>query len=48
MLKKFGLGLYSTAIVLSAGIGFSGTVSADSPSVYEQIMNGNFEDRLNH
>ncbi|EEM01793.1 choline-binding protein A [Bacillus pseudomycoides] len=48
MVKKFGLGVYSTAIVLSASIGFSGTVSADSLFISEQITNGNFEDGLNN
>ncbi|PEP77635.1 choline-binding protein A, partial [Bacillus toyonensis] len=30
LLKKVGIGVFSTAIVLSASIGFSGIVSADS------------------
>ncbi|MFE4764470.1 carbohydrate binding domain-containing protein [Bacillus mycoides] len=48
MLKKFGLGAYSTAIVLSVSMGFSGIVSADSLSVSEQVTNGDFEDGLNN
>ncbi len=48
MVKKFGFGVYSIAIVLSAIIGFSATVSADSLSVSEQVTNGNFEDGLNN
>lgn len=48
MLKKFGLGAYSTAIVLSVSIGFSSIVSADSLSVSEKVTNGEFEDRLNN
>ncbi|EEL84652.1 hypothetical protein CN445_20415 [Bacillus cereus] len=46
--KKFGIGVFSTAIVLSASIGFSGIVSADSPSANEQVRNGDFEDGLNN
>ncbi|EJS56233.1 hypothetical protein ICG_02431 [Bacillus cereus BAG1X1-3] len=48
MFKKFGIGVFSTAIVLSASIGFSGIVSADSPSANEQVRNGDFEDGLNN
>ncbi|MBY0598747.1 carbohydrate binding domain-containing protein [Bacillus bingmayongensis] len=48
MLKKVGIGVFSTAIVLSASIGFSGIVSADSPSANEQVRNGGFEDGLNN
>ncbi|MDT3493866.1 choline-binding protein A [Bacillus toyonensis] len=48
MFKKFGIGVFSTAIVLSASIGFSGIVSADSPSANEQVKNGDFEDELNN
>lgn len=48
LFKKVGIGVFSTAIVLSASIGFSGIVSADSPSVNEQVRNGDFEDDLNN
>ncbi|MGR3775901.1 carbohydrate binding domain-containing protein [Bacillus paramycoides] len=48
MFKKVGIGVFSTAIVLSASIGFSGIVSADSPSANEQVKNGDFEDGLNN
>ncbi|MBC6974926.1 choline-binding protein A [Bacillus sp. Xin] len=48
MFKKIGIGVFSTAIVLSASIGFSGIVSADSPSANEQVRNGDFEDGLNN
>ncbi|MED2919803.1 choline-binding protein A [Bacillus thuringiensis] len=48
MFKKSGIGVLSTAIVLSASIGFSGIVSADSPSANEQVRNGDFEDGLNN
>ena len=48
MFKKFGIGVFSTAIVLSASIVFSGIVSADSPSANEQVKNGDFEDGLNN
>ncbi|PFZ09603.1 choline-binding protein A [Bacillus pseudomycoides] len=48
MFKKGGIGVFSTAIVLSASIGFSGIVSADSPSANEQVRNGDFEDGLNN
>ncbi|MEI4624049.1 carbohydrate binding domain-containing protein [Bacillus cereus] len=48
MFKKFGIGVFSTAIVLSASIGFSGIVSADSSSANEQVRNGDFEDGLNN
>ena len=48
LLKKVGIGVFSTAIVLSASIGFSGIVSADSPSANEQVRNGDFEDGLNN
>ncbi|SEB23093.1 carbohydrate binding domain-containing protein [Bacillus nitratireducens] len=48
MFKKSGIGVLSTAIVLSASIGFSGIVSADSPSANEQVKNGDFEDGLNN
>ncbi|MED3127233.1 choline-binding protein A, partial [Bacillus wiedmannii] len=48
MLKKVGIGVFSTAIVLSASIGFSGIVSADSSSANEQVKNGDFEDGLNN
>ncbi|WP_347269377.1 carbohydrate binding domain-containing protein [Bacillus sp. TL12] len=47
LFKKFGIGVFSTAIVLSASIGFSGIVSADSPSLKEKeksyILNMDFE-----
>ncbi|MGE6599946.1 carbohydrate binding domain-containing protein [Bacillus proteolyticus] len=46
MVKKFGLGVYSTVIILSACIVFSSTVSADSLSVSEQVTNGDFEEGL--
>lgn len=48
LFKKVGIGVFSTAIVLSASIGFSGIVSADSPSANEQVRNGDFEDDLNN
>ncbi|QWG48335.1 choline-binding protein A [Bacillus mycoides] len=48
MFKKVGIGVFSTAIVLSTSIGFSGIVSADSPSANEQVRNGGFEDGLNN
>ncbi|WP_435868788.1 carbohydrate binding domain-containing protein [Bacillus mycoides] len=48
MVKKFSVGAYSTAIVLSVSIGFSGIVSADSLSASEQVTNGDFEDGLNN
>lgn len=48
LFKKVGIGVCSTAIVLSASIGFSGIVSADSPSANEQVRNGDFEDGLNN
>lgn len=48
LFKKVGIGVFSTAIVLSASIGFSGIVSADSPSANEQVKNGDFEDGLNN
>ncbi|UNT71650.1 choline-binding protein A (plasmid) [Bacillus sp. N447-1] len=48
MFKKIGIGVFSTAIVLSASMGFSGIVSADSPSANEQVKNGDFEDGLNN
>ncbi|HEK9104027.1 TPA: choline-binding protein A [Bacillus pseudomycoides] len=48
MFKKIGIGVFSTAIVLSASIGFSGIVSADSPSANEQVKNGDFEEGLNN
>lgn len=48
LFKKIGIGVFSTAIVLSASIGFSGIVSADSPSANEQVRNGDFEDGLNN
>ncbi|KIV75128.1 hypothetical protein SZ39_1449 [Bacillus mycoides] len=48
MFKKVGIGVFSTAIVLSASIGFSGIVSADSSSANEQVRNGDFEDGLNN
>ncbi|MEB8691795.1 choline-binding protein A [Bacillus cereus] len=48
MFKKGGIGVFSTAIVLSASIGFCGIVSADSPSANEQVRNGDFEDGLNN
>ncbi|PEI80231.1 choline-binding protein A, partial [Bacillus toyonensis] len=48
MFKKVGIGVFSTAIVLSASIGFSGIVSADSSSAKEQVRNGDFEDGLNN
>lgn len=48
LFKKVGIGVFSTAIVLSASIGFSGIVSADSPSTNEQVRNGDFEDGLNN
>ncbi|MGZ7150062.1 choline-binding protein A [Bacillus sp. BC08] len=47
MFKKVGIGVFSTAIVLSASISFSGIVSADSSSANEQVRNGDFEDGLN-
>lgn len=48
LFKKIGIGVFSTAIVLSASIGFSGIVSADSPSANEQVKNGDFEEGLNN
>lgn len=48
LFKKVGIGVFSTAIVLSTSIGFSGIVSADSPSANEQVRNGDFEDGLNN
>lgn len=48
LFKKVGIRVFSTAIVLSASIGFSGIVSADSPSANEQVRNGDFEDGLNN
>ncbi|WP_368936779.1 choline-binding protein A [Bacillus sp. SH8-8] len=48
MLKKIGIGVFSTAVALSASIVFSGIVSADSPSANEQVRNGDFEDGLNN
>ncbi len=48
LFKKVGIGVFSTAIVLSASIGFSGIVSADSPSANKQVRNGDFEDGLNN
>jgi hypothetical protein len=48
LFKKFGIGVLSTAIALSASIDFSGIVSADSSSANEQVRNGDFEDGLNN
>lgn len=48
LFKKGGIGVFSTAILLSSSIGFSGIVSADSPSVNEPVRNGSFEDGLNN
>lgn len=48
LFKKVGIGVLSTAIVLSASIGFAGIVSADSSSANEQVRNGDFEDGLNN